>query len=238
MEEKVTRPACAEGFSPDAVIRLEEATKIYSLPFGDVLALDKVCLEVMPGEFIAIMGPSGSGKSTLLNLIGSLDVPTSGDIYIDGHNTRTLSDDALTELRRDRIGFIFQQFNLIPLLTVLENVEYPMILKGRESIKGNSRARDLLLKVGLTEKMLAHKPKELSGGQQQRVAIARALINDPAILLCDEPTGNLDQATGTLIMDMLLEVNKRGKTIIMVTHDADIAAYARRTITIVDGKAT
>jgi len=238
MEEKVTRPACTEGFSPDAVIRLEEATKIYSLPFGDVLALDKVCLEVMPGEFIAIMGPSGSGKSTLLNLIGSLDVPTSGDIYIDGHNTRTLSDDALTELRRDRIGFIFQQFNLIPLLTVLENVEYPMILKGRESIKGNSRARDLLLKVGLTEKMLAHKPKELSGGQQQRVAIARALINDPAILLCDEPTGNLDQATGTLIMDMLLEVNKRGKTIIMVTHDADIAAYARRTITIVDGKAT
>jgi len=238
MEKEVKRPACADGFSPEAVIRLENATKIYSLPFGDVLALDRVCLEVMPGEFIAIMGPSGSGKSTLLNLIGSLDVPTSGDIYIDGHNTRILSDDDLTELRRDSIGFIFQQFNLIPLLTVLENVEYPMILKGRESIKGNSRARDLLLKVGLTEQMLAHKPKELSGGQQQRVAIARALINDPAILLCDEPTGNLDQATGKLVMDMLSEVNKRGKTVIMVTHDADVAAYARRTITIVDGKAT
>ena len=182
------------------------------------------------------MGPSGSGKSTLLNLIGSLDVPTSGDLYIDGRDTRTLSDDELTELRRDRIGFIFQQFNLIPLLTVLENVEYPMILKSRKEVKGNSRARDLLLKVGLTEQMLAHRPKELSGGQQQRVAFARALINDPAILLCDEPTGNLDQATGRLIMDMLSEVNRRGKTIIMVTHDSDVAAYASRTITIIDGK--
>jgi putative ABC transport system ATP-binding protein len=201
-----------------------------------VVALDKICVSVMPGEFIAIMGPSGSGKSTLLNLIGSLDVPTSGDLYIDGRDTRTLSDDELTELRRDRIGFIFQQFNLIPLLTVLENVEYPMILKSRQEVKGNTRARDLLLKVGLTEQMLSHKPKELSGGQQQRVAFARALINDPAILLCDEPTGNLDQATGRLIMDMLSEVNRRGKTIIMVTHDADVAAYASRTITIVDGK--
>lgn len=236
MEEEVSRPVCAEELSQEAVIRLEEATKIYSLPFGDVTALDKVCISVMPGEFIAIMGPSGSGKSTLLNLIGSLDVPTAGEIYIDGRNTRTLSDDELTELRRDRIGFIFQQFNLIPLLTVLENVEYPLILKSRQSVMGNSRARNLLLKVGLTEQMLAHKPKELSGGQQQRVAIARALINDPAILLCDEPTGNLDQATGRLIMDMLLEVNRRGKTIIMVTHDADVAAYASRTITIVDGK--
>jgi len=236
MEEEVIKPDCAETLPEDAVIRLEEATKIYSLPFGDVVALDKICVSVMPGEFIAIMGPSGSGKSTLLNLIGSLDVPTSGDLYIDGRDTRTLSDDELTELRRDRIGFIFQQFNLIPLLTVLENVEYPMILKSRQEVKGNTRARDLLLKVGLTEQMLSHKPKELSGGQQQRVAFARALINDPAILLCDEPTGNLDQATGRLIMDMLSEVNRRGKTIIMVTHDADVAAYASRTITIVDGK--
>jgi putative ABC transport system ATP-binding protein len=236
MEEEVSKPGCAEKLPEDSVIRLEEATKIYSLPFGDVVALDKICVSVMPGEFIAIMGPSGSGKSTLLNLIGSLDVPTSGDLYIDGRDTRTLSDDELTELRRDRIGFIFQQFNLIPLLTVLENVEYPMILKSRQAVKGNSRARDILLKVGLTEQMLSHKPKELSGGQQQRVAIARALINDPAILLCDEPTGNLDQATGRLIMDMLSEVNRRGKTIIMVTHDADVAAYASRTITIVDGK--
>ncbi len=236
MEEEVKRSVCAERLPEDAVIRLVGATKVYSLPFGDVVALDRVCIAVMPGEFIAIMGPSGSGKSTLLNLIGSLDVPTSGDIYIDGRNTRTLSDDELTELRRDRIGFIFQQFNLIPLLTVLENVEYPMILKSRQAVKGNSRAKDLLLKVGLTEQMLAHKPKELSGGQQQRVAIARALINDPAILLCDEPTGNLDQTTGRLIMDMLSEVNHRGKTIIMVTHDADVAAYASRTITIVDGK--
>lgn len=236
MEEEVKGPVCNGEVPEEAVIRLEEATKVYSLPFGDVVALDGVCISVMPGEFIAIMGPSGSGKSTLLNLIGSLDVPTAGDIYIDGRNTRTLSDDELTELRRDRIGFIFQQFNLIPLLTVLENVEYPMILKSREAVKGSSRAHDLLLRIGLTEQMLAHKPKELSGGQQQRVAIARALINDPAILLCDEPTGNLDQATGRVIMDLLLEVNRRGKTIIMVTHDAAIAAYASRTITIVDGK--
>ncbi|MBT8508564.1 ABC transporter ATP-binding protein [Methanomicrobiaceae archaeon CYW5] len=234
MEEAIGPAGPGNGAEP--VIRLEGVTKVYSLPFGDVVALDEVSLSVMPGEFIAIMGPSGSGKSTLLNLIGSLDVPTHGRLFIDGRDTSGLSDDELTELRRDRIGFIFQQFNLIPLLNVFENVEYPMILKTRRSIKKSPKAHDLLLRIGLTESMLAHKPKELSGGQQQRVAIARALINDPAILLCDEPTGNLDTKTGELIMDLLKEVNASGKTVIMVTHDPDVATYASRTITIVDGR--
>jgi len=234
MEEEVGPAGPGNGAEP--VIRLEGASKVYSLPFGDVIALDAVSLAVMPGEFIAIMGPSGSGKSTLLNLIGSLDVPTAGRLYIDGQDTSVLSDDELTELRRDRIGFIFQQFNLIPLLNAFENVEYPMILKTRQSIKKSKKAQELLLRLGLTESMLSHKPKELSGGQQQRVAIARALINDPAILLCDEPTGNLDTKTGEVIMDLLKEVNASGKTIIMVTHDPDVAAYASRTITIIDGR--
>jgi putative ABC transport system ATP-binding protein len=177
MEEEISPAGPGTGTEP--VIRLEGVSKVYTLPFGDVVALDEVSLTVMPGEFIAIMGPSGSGKSTLLNLIGSLDVPTAGRLYIDGRDTGGLSDDELTELRRDRIGFIFQQFNLIPLLNVFENVEYPMILKTRRSIKKSPKAQDLLVRIGLTESMLAHKPKELSGGQQQRVAIARALINDP-----------------------------------------------------------
>ena len=234
MEEAIGPASPGRGTEP--VIRLEGVTKVYSLPFGDVVALDEVSLSVMPGEFIAIMRPSGSGKSTLLNLIGSLDVQTDGRLFIDGRDTSGLSDDELTELRRDRIGFIFQQFNLIPLLNVFENVEYPMILKTRRSIKKSPKAHDLLLRIGLTDSMLAHKPKELSGGQQQRVAIARALINDPAILLCDEPTGNLDTKTGELIMDLLKEVNASGKTVIMVTHDPEVAAYASRTITIVDGR--
>jgi len=234
MEEDLGPAGPGNGTQP--VIRLEGVSKVYSLPFGDVIALDKVSLTIMPGEFIAIMGPSGSGKSTLLNLIGSLDVPTEGRLYIDGQDTSELSDDELTELRRDRIGFIFQQFNLIPLLNVFENVEYPMILKTRKSIRKSRKAHEILMRIGLTDSMLAHKPKELSGGQQQRVAIARALINDPAILLCDEPTGNLDTKTGEVIMDLLKEVNASGKTVIMVTHDPDVATYASRKITLVDGR--
>jgi putative ABC transport system ATP-binding protein len=221
------------GSSP--VIRLIDVTKVYPLPFGDVVALDGVSLEIESGEFIAIMGPSGSGKSTLLNLIGCLDVPTNGELSILGRNISELDDDELTDLRRDTIGFIFQTFNLIPLLTVFENVEYPLVLKHRtRDVWG--RSKELLGRVGLEEELLSHKPNELSGGQQQRVAIARALVNDPAILLCDEPTGNLDTKTGTVIMDLLTEANKRGKTIIMVTHDPRIAEYAHRIVQIVDGK--
>lgn len=229
-EVKGTEPS---GSTP--VIRLVNVTKIYPMPFGDVLALDGVSLEIQGGEFIAIMGPSGSGKSTLLNLIGCLDVPTSGELYIQGKNIGELDDDELTDLRRDTLGFIFQTFNLIPLLTVFENVEYPLVLKHRTR-DAWGRSKELLGRVGLEEELLTHKPSELSGGQQQRGAIARALVNDPAIILCDEPTGNLDTKTGTVIMELLTEVNKRGKTIIMVTHDPRIAKYAHRTVQIVDGK--
>lgn len=217
------------------VIRLEGVSRIYRMPFGDVVALNNVSLSIEEGDFIAIMGPSGSGKSTLLNMVGSLDVPTKGCLYIDGTNIGSLSDDQLTELRRDTIGFIFQQFNLIPLLTVRENVEYPYILKYRKK-DTEGRCDELIRYMGLSESLSHHKPNELSGGQQQRVAIARALVNDPKILLCDEPTGNLDSKTGTQVMELLKSLNEQGKTIIMVTHDTHIAEYAKRIITIADGE--
>ncbi len=217
------------------VISLEGVSKIYPMPFGEVVALNNVSLTIEEGDFIAIMGPSGSGKSTLLNMVGSLDVPTKGKLYINGVDVGTLSDDELTDLRRDTIGFIFQQFNLIPLLTVRENVEYPYILKYRKRDTAG-RCDELLKCMGLTENLSHHKPNELSGGQQQRVAVARALVNDPKILLCDEPTGNLDSKTGTQVMELLKKLNSQGKTIIMVTHDTHIAEYAKRTITIADGE--
>ncbi|WP_209690866.1 ABC transporter ATP-binding protein [Methanomicrobium sp. W14] len=217
------------------VISLKNVSKTYPLPFGDVKALKNVSLDIMKGEFVAIMGPSGSGKSTMLNLIGSLDVPTSGELLINGVNVRELTDFELTDLRRDTIGFIFQQFNLIPLLSVKENVEYPYIMKYRHE-DNEGRCRELILKVGLTESMMHHKPAELSGGQQQRVAIARALVNSPVILLCDEPTGNLDTKTGLQVMDILSELNSQGKTVIMVTHDPGTAEFADRTIVIRDGE--
>jgi putative ABC transport system ATP-binding protein len=199
-----------------------------------VTALVSISLQIHQGEFVAIMGPSGSGKSTLLNQIGSLDVPTSGKLFIDGVDVSLLNDDELTDLRRDRIGFVFQKFNLIPLLTAFENVEYPYILRHhRHDTSG--WIYELLELVGIDEELSKHRPSELSGGQQQRVAIARALVNDPAIVLCDEPTGNLDSKTGYVIMALLRSLHERGKTVIMVTHDAKIATYAQRTIVIQDG---
>ena len=217
------------------IIRLDDVTKIYPMPAGDVRALDTLSLEVMPGEFIAIMGPSGSGKSTLLNLIGCLDVPTTGDVHIAGLSVKTLSDDELASLRRDNIGFVFQQFNLIPLFTILENVEFPLIL-ARRAPGTRERCFEVLGAVGLTPDLYTHRPAELSGGQQQRAAIARALVNDPEILLCDEPTGNLDSKTGDTIMALLVDLNRKGKTILVVTHDPRIAGYAGRTIRMVDGR--
>jgi putative ABC transport system ATP-binding protein len=217
------------------IIQLREVTKKYSLASGDVIALDRMSLEIGEGEFVAIMGPSGSGKSTLLNQIGCLDVPSSGDLLIAGRSIRSMSDDELTHLRRDAIGFIFQKFNLIPLLSAYENVEYPLILKNRRRDE-ERKAERLLNLVGLSSDLITHRPNELSGGQQQRVAIARALVNDPKILLCDEPTGNLDSVTGTQILDLLAQLNREGRTVVMVTHDPRIAAYAGRTITIIDGK--
>ena len=221
--------------SHEPIIRFDDVTKVYPLPAGAVVALDHVSLTVEPGEFIAVMGPSGSGKSTLLNLMGCLDVPTTGRIYLSGQDISGMSDDDLTRLRREHIGFIFQQFNLIPLLSALENVEFPVILTaGRE--ESRRRATEVLAAMHLDDALFSHKPGELSGGEQQRVAIARALANDPDLLLCDEPTGNLDTKTGTAIMDLLAAENRRGKTIVMVTHDSRIAGYARRRIQIVDGR--
>ncbi len=217
------------------VIRFEDVSKIYPLPAGDVVALDRVSLTVERGEFIAVMGPSGSGKSTLLNLMGCLDVPTSGKIYLSGKDISGMNDDELTRLRRDQIGFVFQQFNLIPLLSALENVEFPVVLTPDRE-KSRERAVEMLRAMDLEEELYTHKPSELSGGQQQRVAIARALVNDPALILCDEPTGNLDTKTGTAIMNLLAEENRKGKTIVMVTHDPKVAEYAHRLIQIVDGR--
>ncbi len=217
------------------VVELRDVYKIYQMPAGDVHALNGVTFSVMPGEFVAIMGPSGSGKSTLMNMIGCLDVPTAGEMYIDGKSVKEMTDDELTIHRRDHIGFIFQKFNLIGLLTAYENVEYPMILKyGKRDDTG--RAKDLLASVGIDEANMMHTPFELSGGQQQRVAIARALANHPALLLCDEPTGNLDSKMSEQIMTLLRDLNTRGRTIIMVTHDPHTATYADRTIVIRDGE--
>jgi putative ABC transport system ATP-binding protein len=231
MEEALNDP-CRNG----VIIRFHDVTKIYPLPAGDVIALEGVSLDIGEGDFVAIMGPSGSGKSTLLNLMGCLDTPTSGDLCIRGKNLRDMSDEELTSLRRDHIGFIFQQFNLLPLLTAFENVQYPLILK--TGVRGGeARCREVLDAMNLDESLFSHKPSELSGGQQQRVAIARALVNDPEILLADEPTGNLDSKTGSAIMNLLDELNvQERKTIIMVTHDPAIARYAKRTIRIVDGR--
>jgi putative ABC transport system ATP-binding protein len=218
------------------VISFDNVTKVYPLPAGDVVALAGIDLAIEKGEFVLVMGPSGSGKSTLLNIMGSLDVPTSGEVTIAGKQISRMSDDELTLMRRDHIGFVFQQFNLIPLLSVVENVEYPLILKGRQT-GDRERAAEVLRAVGITETHFTHKPGELSGGQQQRVAIARALANDPDFLLCDEPTGNLDTKTGTAIMNLIARMNREeGKTVVMVTHDPRMTEYADRTVRIVDGR--
>ena len=217
------------------VIELVDVVRVYPLPSGDVTALSGVSLRIDEGEFVAIMGPSGSGKSTLLNQIGCLDRPTSGDLSLAGKNTREMGDRELTDLRLSSIGYIFQKFNLIPLLSAYENVEYPYIMKHRKN-DDTGRVRNLLARVGIDESLSAHKPPELSGGQQQRVAIARALVNDPAILLCDEPTGNLDSQTSLQIMEILADLHRRGRTLVMVTHNPETATYADRIITIRDGQ--
>jgi putative ABC transport system ATP-binding protein len=219
----------------EPVMVFRDVVKVYPLPAGDVTALDGVSFKVERGEFISVMGPSGSGKSTLLNLMGCLDMPTSGDISIGGILIKDMSDTELTGLRRDRIGFIFQYFNLFPLLNIIENVTFPMMLKTGRGVDPE-RGKEVLRAVQLDDKLFTHTPTELSGGQQQRVAVARALINNPDILLCDEPTGNLDSKTGAGIMDLMTDLNRKGTTIIMVTHDPHIAEYSQRTIRIADGR--
>jgi putative ABC transport system ATP-binding protein len=216
------------------VVELVEVTKVYELPRGSIKALDNVSVSIESGEFISVMGPSGSGKTTLLNIIGCLDTPTRGRVVIGGRTINGLGDDHLTKIRRDKIGFVFQQFNLIPTLTALENIQYPIILKGLN--EHEKKGKELLRSVGIDEKLGENKPNELSGGEQQRVAIARALANDPDIILADEPTGNLDSKTSKDIMELLKETNERGKTIIVVTHDPLVASYTSRTFRLVDGK--
>ncbi|AEA47924.1 ABC transporter ATP-binding protein [Archaeoglobus veneficus] len=218
----------------DVVIELQNVKKVYKTGAAEVYALNGVSMSVERGDFIAIMGPSGSGKSTLLNLIGCLDKPTEGRVIINGVDTSNLTDKQLTELRRDTIGFIFQHYNLIPTLTAFENVELPMIFKGVPKAEREERARELLKLVGL-EREMHRKPKELSGGQQQRVAIARALANKPSILLCDEPTGNLDTKSGRAIMEIIKGLNEEGVTVVLVTHDPAVAGFAERVVRIVDG---
>ncbi|MFA5236272.1 MAG: ABC transporter ATP-binding protein [Methanoregula sp.] len=217
------------------LIRLSDVTKTYHLESGDFTALDHVSLDIAENEFVAIMGPSGSGKSTMMNQLGILDVPTSGELFIAGENVAKMSSLERTHMRRDIIGYIFQKFYLIPLLSAYENVEYPLILKYKKR-DTTGRATALLEAVGIDTEKGAHRPNQLSGGQQQRVAIARALVNDPKILLCDEPTGNLDRKTGHQIMDILCKLHEEGKTVIIVTHDPKIAEYAHRTIELEDGK--
>ncbi len=217
------------------MIVLKDVWKIYELGKIKVIALRNIHLKINRGDYISIMGPSGSGKSTLLNIIGCLDKPTKGDVFYDNINVSRLNEKELTRIRRERIGFVFQQFYLIPRLTALENVMLPMWFKGVEFKERRKRALELLEMVGLRDK-IHHRPNELSGGEQQRVAIARALANDPDIILADEPTGNLDTKTGMEIIKIFEELNKMGKTILIVTHNPEIGKRARRRIYLKDGK--
>ncbi len=218
-----------------AFITVRNLKRHYRLGGAVVRALDGIDLDVTRGEMLCLMGPSGSGKSTLLNLLGGLDTPDEGSIVVAGRDISTLDDNALALYRQQSVGFVFQSFNLIPTMTALENVEFPMIFAGTSPAERRRRAMELLNMIGLGDRM-HHKPTELSGGQQQRVSIARALINHPDILLGDEPTGNLDTKTGGEILDMLKMLNEQGQTIILVTHDPRIGNYVSRTIHLLDGQ--
>ncbi len=218
------------------VIQIRNMTKVFHLGgSNDVHALRGVSLDIYPGEMVAIMGPSGSGKSTLMNMVGCLDSPTSGEYHLDGLLVSSLVDDELAIARNRKIGFIFQKYNLLPRANAIENVELPMRYSDNTD-NMNERAKEMLKVVGLEDRM-NHKPNELSGGQQQRVAVARALVNHPAIILADEPTGNLDSVAGQEVMDLLLKLNReKGTTIVIVTHDPGVASQAQRTIRLFDGK--
>jgi putative ABC transport system ATP-binding protein len=220
--------------SQDAVIQVNNITKIYRMGEIEVHALRGVSFVIQRGEILSIMGPSGSGKSTLMNILGCLDRPTQGDYKLDGEEVSQLSDDQLATVRNRKVGFVFQTFNLLARTTALANVELPLRYSGASSGR-KERARQALEAVGLADRM-THRPNELSGGQQQRVAIARALVNNPAIIMADEPTGNLDSKSGNEIMDLILSLNReRGTTVIIVTHDPEIAAQTQRVIHLRDG---
>ena len=218
-----------------ALIETQDLWKTYVMGDEEIHALRGVSIQIERGEYVAIMGPSGSGKSTLMNLIGCLDTPTKGSYLLNGKEVAAMDDDALAQIRNEEIGFVFQTFNLLPRATALHNVELPLIYAGISGAARKERAKAALEKVDLMPRA-SHRPNELSGGQRQRVAIARALVNDPSILLADEPTGNLDSKTGNEIMAVFDRLHQSGNTIILVTHEADIAAYAHRVISIRDGQ--
>lgn len=223
--------------SEQPVIKIHSLRKEYDDEAGKLVALKGISLTIKPGEFIAIMGPSGSGKSTLMNIIGLLDRGTRGDFFLDGVDVAGLSQKELARLRRDKIGFVFQSFNLLPRLNVAQNVELPMVYAHAPKKERNKKTSEVLKTVGLQDKA-RNKSNRLSGGQIQRVAIARALVNDPSLILADEPTGNLDTKTGDEIMDLLTELNKQGVTVVIVTHNPDIGKYADRVVSVKDCKLT
>ncbi len=217
------------------VIRIRDLVRHYAMGTETVQALRGVSLDIQRNEYVAIMGPSGSGKSTMMNMLGCLDTPTSGEYWLNGQETSRLSDDQLAQVRNKEIGFVFQTFNLLPRATALHNVELPLVYAGTSARERRRRAETALQRVGLGNRM-DHRPNELSGGQRQRVAIARALVNDPSILLADEPTGNLDSTTSEEIMAVFGELHRQGQTVIMVTHEPDIAAHAERVVVLRDGR--
>jgi putative ABC transport system ATP-binding protein len=217
-----------------SIVQLREIRKTYQMGLVTVEALRGVSIEILAAEYVSIMGPSGCGKSTLLNLLGCLDRPSSGRYILGNEDISQLDDDALSTVRGSRLGFIFQSYNLIQQLTVVENIEVPLYYQGRPEAQSRALAQEVATRVGLADR-LEHKPYELSGGQQQRVAIARALVNDPLIILADEPTGNLDSASGVEILKIFDELNRQGKTIILVTHDRGVAQHSSRTIRLRDG---
>ncbi|MEY4135037.1 MAG: hypothetical protein RL386_1387 [Bacteroidota bacterium] len=217
------------------IISIRELRKVYQMGLNEVVALQSVSLEIFKNEYVALMGPSGSGKSTLMNLIGCLDTPSSGSYFLNDKEVSTMSDQELAQVRNKEIGFVFQTFNLLPRLSALENVALPLVYAGWSRSRRIEKAAEILKAVGLADRM-DHKPNELSGGQRQRVAVARALVNDPSIILADEPTGNLDSKTSYEIMALFAEIHAAGNTIILVTHEPDIAAHAHRIVRLLDGK--
>ena len=219
---------------PDVIILTHKLTREYDMGSELVRALRGVSVQIRKNEYVAVMGPSGSGKSTLMNLVGCLDTPTSGEYWLNGQKVSDLEDDELARIRNKEIGFVFQTFNLLPRADALHNVELPLIYAGLSARSRRAQAEHALERVGLADRM-DHKPNELSGGQRQRVAIARALVNEPSILLADEPTGNLDSTTSSEIMGVFAELHRQGQTVVMVTHEQDIAAHAARVITLRDG---
>jgi putative ABC transport system ATP-binding protein len=234
MELSSTNGTAADG-SERALIEIGDLTKRYMMGSQEVWALDGVTLSIEEGEYVAVMGPSGSGKSTLMNMLGCLDTPTGGTYYLRGEDVSTFSDNELAEIRNREIGFVFQTFNLLPRVNCLRNAELPLIYAGMSKRERRERAAEVLESVGLGDR-LDHRPNELSGGQRQRVATARALVNRPSLLLADEPTGNLDTETGAEIMQLLEALHRQGNTILLVTHEPNIAQHARRIVHLRDGK--